>query len=148
MMMMMVKKSGAMTDHDEKEEAEISRSVLSAFRAKEDEIQKMKLALRDRLQAQLGRVEKETKLLTDIRQELETLQDPLSKEVAFVRKMIDTVNRELKSLGLTCQKKEKEYKEVLESFNEKNQEKGQLVAKLMEVTKLSNIYKYIKREEG
>lgn len=33
--------------------------------------------------------------------------------------------------------KEKEYKEALEAFNEKNKEKSQLVAKLMEVTFLS-----------
>uniref|UniRef100_A0A2K1ZAJ6 Uncharacterized protein n=1 Tax=Populus trichocarpa TaxID=3694 RepID=A0A2K1ZAJ6_POPTR len=36
-------------------------------------------------------------------------------------------NRELKRpLGQSCQKKEKEYKEALESFNEKNKEKARL----------------------
>jgi hypothetical protein len=94
----------------------------------------------------------------------------MRKEVAAVRKKIDTVNKELKPLGHTCQKKvklyqyqivnmllligmrnvkqnhwiwvffffnlsqEKEYKEALEAFNDKNKEKVQLITKLMEVS--------------
>lgn len=38
-------------------------------------------------------------------QELEALADPMRKEVAGVRKKIDAVNKELKPLGHTCQKK-------------------------------------------
>ena len=38
-------------------------------------------------------------------QELEALADPMRKEVSLVRKKIDTVNKELKSLGHSCQKK-------------------------------------------
>lgn len=38
-------------------------------------------------------------------QELEALADPMRKEVATVRKKIDAVNKELKPLGHTCQKK-------------------------------------------
>jgi len=38
-------------------------------------------------------------------QELEALADPMRKEVAHVRKKIDTVNKELKPLGATVQKK-------------------------------------------
>lgn len=38
-------------------------------------------------------------------QELEVLTDPMRKEVGMVRKKIDTVNRELKSLGQAYQKK-------------------------------------------
>ncbi|CAI9784567.1 unnamed protein product [Fraxinus pennsylvanica] len=53
--------------------------------------------------------------------ELDGLADPMKKEVAVVRKKIDTVNKELKPLGQTCQKKEKEYKEALEAFNDKNE---------------------------
>ena len=111
-------------------------------------------------------------------QELEALADPMRKEVSLVRKKIDAVNKELKPLGHTCQKKvdiflilikrqfiyfyfilnfhihlnldlvlfcfvcfiiiiisqEKEYKEALEAFNEKNKEKVQLITKLMEVS--------------
>lgn len=97
----------------------------------------------------------------------------MRKEVAVVRKKIDSVNKELKPLGHTCQKKvkfngiflcwqwtmrvywvffffgaivasyedlwqcmsqEREYKEALEAFNEKNKEKVQLITKLMEVS--------------
>lgn len=38
-------------------------------------------------------------------QELEALADPMRKEVSLVRKKIDAVNKELKPLGHTCQKK-------------------------------------------
>jgi len=38
-------------------------------------------------------------------QELEALADPMRKEVALVRKRIDSVNKELKPLGHACQKK-------------------------------------------
>lgn len=151
MMMKVVKNSGAMSYSgspivDDQEE-EMSRSVLSAFRAKEEEIEKKKLEVRERVQAQLGRVEEETKRLAEIREELEALQDPMRKEVAFVRKRIDTVNRELRPLGVNCQKKEKEYKEALETFNEKNKEKAQLVAKLMEMVTESETLRLKKLEE-
>lgn len=33
------------------------------------------------------------------------LTDPMRKEVAMVRKKIDLINREIKSLGQSCQKK-------------------------------------------
>lgn len=38
-------------------------------------------------------------------QELEGLGDPMRKEVALVRKKVDSVNKELKPLSLTVQKK-------------------------------------------
>lgn len=38
-------------------------------------------------------------------QELEVLTDPMRKEVATVRKKIDVANREVRSLGQSCQKK-------------------------------------------
>lgn len=38
-------------------------------------------------------------------QELEGLADPMRKEVALVRKKVDSVNKELKPLSLTVQKK-------------------------------------------
>ncbi|XP_068342546.1 uncharacterized protein [Pyrus communis] len=59
--------------------------------------------------------------------------DPMRRELANVRKKIDMANRELKPLGLSCQRKEKEYQEALESFNEKNKEKARLVTTLMEL---------------
>ncbi|KAK4582908.1 hypothetical protein RGQ29_025894 [Quercus rubra] len=119
-----------------KEDEELSRSALSNFRAKEEEIERKKMEVREKVQAQLGRVEEETKRLATIREELEGLADPMRKEVAVVRKKIDAVNKELKPLGHTCQKKEKEYKEALEAFNDKNKEKVQLITKLMEFDQL------------
>lgn len=112
---------------------EISRSVLSTFRAKEEEIERKKMEVRERVQAQLGRVEEETKRLAMIREELEALADPMRKEVSQVRKKIDTVNKELKPLGANVLKKEREYKEAQDAFSEKNKEKVQLINKLVEL---------------
>nr|GME16445.1 ankyrin repeat domain-containing protein 30A-like isoform X1 [Ipomoea batatas]GME16482.1 ankyrin repeat domain-containing protein 30A-like isoform X1 [Ipomoea batatas] len=122
--------NGTMTKEDE----EMSRSALSTFKAKEEEIEKKKLEVREKVQAQLGRIEEETRRLATIREELEALADPMKKEVSLVRKKIDTVNKELKPLGQTCQKKEREYKEALEAFNEKHKEKVQLITRLTEVS--------------
>ncbi|XP_074328735.1 uncharacterized protein LOC141666571 isoform X1 [Apium graveolens] len=119
---------------EEEEEEEMSNSALSTFKAKEAEIEKKKFEVRERVQAQLGRIQEETKRLADIRKELEGLADPLKKEVNIVRKKIDSVNKQLKPLGHSCQKKEKEYKDALEAFNEKNKEKVQLITRLMEVS--------------
>ncbi|KAJ4898329.1 hypothetical protein Rs2_25123 [Raphanus sativus] len=130
-----------------KEDEEMSRNALSAFRAKEEEIEKKKMEIRERVQAQLGRVEEETKRLAFIREELEGLADPMRKEVALVRKKVDSVNKELKPLGLTVQKKEREYKEALEAFNEKNREKVQLITKLMELVGESEKMRMKKLEE-
>ena len=95
----------------------------------------------------LGRVEEETKRLALIREELEGLADPMRKEVAMVRKKIDSVNKELKPLGHTVQKKEREYKEALEAFNEKNREKVQLITRLMELVGESEKMRMKKLEE-
>lgn len=51
-----------------KEDEEMSRSALSTFKAKEDEIEKRKMEVRERVQAQLGRVEEETRRLAIIRE--------------------------------------------------------------------------------
>nr|XP_017245780.1 PREDICTED: uncharacterized protein LOC108217460 [Daucus carota subsp. sativus] len=93
--------SGSMSKEDE----EMSKTALSTFRAKEEEIEKKKLEVRERVQAQLGRIEQETKRLANIREELEGLADPMKKELSLVRKKVDSVNKELKPLGQTCQKK-------------------------------------------
>lgn len=52
---------------DDKDE-ELSRSALAMFRAKEEEIEKKKMEVRDKVHAQLGRVEEETKRLAEIRE--------------------------------------------------------------------------------
>nr|VDC80045.1 unnamed protein product [Brassica rapa] len=124
------------SSHMSKEDEEMTRSALSAFKAKEDEIDKRRMEVRERIQAQLGRVEEETRRLSTIREELESMADPMRKEVSMVRKKIDSVNKELKPLGSTVQKKEREYKEALDTFNEKNREKVQLITKLMEMEQL------------
>ncbi|XP_071720193.1 uncharacterized protein [Rutidosis leptorrhynchoides] len=135
--------NGLMTKEDE----EMSRSALSTFKAKEEEIEKKKLEVRERVQAQLGRIEEETRRLATIREELEALTDPMKKEVTVVRKKIDSVNKELKPLGQTCQKKEREYKEALDAFNEKNKEKVQLITRLMELVGESEKMRMKKLEE-
>ncbi|KAL6574955.1 hypothetical protein OROMI_012240 [Orobanche minor] len=135
--------SGTLTKEDE----EMSKSALSTFRAKEEEIEKKKMEVKEKVQAQLGRIEEETKRLATIREELEALSDPMRKEVSVVRKKIDSVNKELKPLGITCQKKEREYKEALEAFNEKNKEKVQLITRLMELVSESERTRLKKLEE-
>ncbi|KAK9010379.1 hypothetical protein V6N11_036890 [Hibiscus sabdariffa] len=135
------------SSHLSKEDEEISKSALSTFRAKEEEIERKKMEVRDKVQLHLGRVEEETKRLAMIREELEAMADPMRKEVALVRKKIDAVNKELKPLGHTCQKKEREYKEALEAFNDKNKEKVQLITKLMELVSESERLRMNKLEE-
>lgn len=56
------------SSHMSREDEEMTRSALSAFRAKEDEIEKRRMEVRERIQAQLGRVEQETKRLSTIRE--------------------------------------------------------------------------------
>ncbi|XP_004494148.1 uncharacterized protein [Cicer arietinum] len=149
---LVVQNSGSLSfsSHLSKEDEEMSKSALSTFRAKEEEIEKKKMEVREKVQLQLGRVEEETKRLATIReeyQELEALADPMRKDVSIVRKKIDSINKELKPLGHTCQKKEKEYKDALEAFNEKNREKVQLITKLMELVSESEKLRMKKLEE-
>ncbi|CAJ2632394.1 uncharacterized protein LOC123890414 isoform X2 [Trifolium pratense] len=146
---LVVQNSGSLSfsSHLSKEDEEMSKSALSTFRAKEEEIEKKKLEVREKVQFQLGRVEEETKRLATIREELEALADPMRKEVSVVRKRIDSINKELKPLGHNCQKKEKEYKDALEAFNEKNREKVQLITKLMELVSESERLRMKKLEE-
>ena len=51
-----------------REDEEMSRSALSTFRAKEEEIERKRMEVREKVQAQLGRVEEETKRLATIRE--------------------------------------------------------------------------------
>ncbi|MBA0712985.1 hypothetical protein Golax_012050 [Gossypium laxum] len=83
----------------------MAKSALALFRAKEEEIERKKMEVRDKVQAYMGRVEEATRRLSDIREELDALIDPMRKDIAFLRKKIDTANRELKPLGQSCQKK-------------------------------------------
>ena len=70
--MLRVKNSGILSYNgspmiDDKDE-EMTMSALSAFRAKEEEIERKKMEVRERVQAQLGRAEEETKRLAEIRE--------------------------------------------------------------------------------
>ncbi|KAM1401117.1 hypothetical protein ACFX15_027579 [Malus domestica] len=132
---------------EENDDDEISRLAISAYQAKEEEIERKKMEVKEKVELQLGRAGEETRRLAQIWEKLEVMGDPMRKELANVRKKIDMANRELKPLGLSCQKKEKEYKEALERFNEKNKEKAQLVTTLMELLTESEKLRMQKLEE-
>ncbi|XP_022841843.1 uncharacterized protein LOC111365517 [Olea europaea var. sylvestris] len=129
-------------DHDE-----VSKLAIASFQAREEEIERKKMEMRMKVESQLTRAEEETKRLAQIWEELEVLTDPMRKEVASVRKRIDMANRDLKSLGQTCQKKEREYKEALEALHEKNNEKTQLTTTLMQLVNESEKFRMRKLEE-
>lgn len=67
---LVVQNSGSLSfsSHLSKEDEEMSRSALSTFRAKEEEIERKKMEVREKVQLQLGRVEEETKRLATIRE--------------------------------------------------------------------------------
>lgn len=68
--MIRLKSAGASTCHTSPLtdcDDELSKSALFAFRAKEEEITKKKMEVKERVQAQLSRVEQETKKLAEIR---------------------------------------------------------------------------------
>ncbi|XP_040991506.1 uncharacterized protein LOC121238617 [Juglans microcarpa x Juglans regia] len=139
--------SGRHSSTEESEDEEITRLAISTIQAREEEIERKKMEVKEKVELRLGRAEEETRRLAQIWEELEVLADPMRKEVATVRKKIDMANRDLKPLGQSCQKKEKEYKEVLEAFNEKNKEKTQLIATLMELLTESERLRMKKLEE-
>nr|GMD71314.1 ankyrin repeat domain-containing protein 30A-like [Ipomoea batatas] len=62
--------SGSNPMGDDKAE-EMTRTALSTFRAKEEEIERRRKEVTDRVQAQLGRMEEESKRLAEIREEKE-----------------------------------------------------------------------------
>ncbi|XP_047982454.1 uncharacterized protein LOC125223374 [Salvia hispanica] len=150
MFCMRKKKMSEMSDTDSPllhDQDMTTSSALAAFRAKEDDIERRRSEIRDRVQAQLTRVEEEAKRLHLIHGELDSVTDPMRKELASICKRVEIVNRDVKSLGVTCQKKEKEYKESVEAFNEKTTEKGQLLAKLAELMTESEKLRSTKLEE-
>ncbi|KAK1431431.1 hypothetical protein QVD17_07890 [Tagetes erecta] len=132
---------------EENDEEEITKMAFASFQAREEEIEKKKMMVKEKVELKLGRAEEETRRLAQVWEELEVLTDPMRKEIATVRKKIDVANREARSLGQSCQKKEKEYKEVLEAFQQKNNEKNQLTATLMELVKESENVRMKKLEE-
>ncbi|KAK6144673.1 hypothetical protein DH2020_021493 [Rehmannia glutinosa] len=132
---------------DNDDEHDASKTAIAAYQAREEEIERRKMEVRERVESQLNRAEEETRRLAQVWEELEVLTDPMRKEVAIVRKKIDLANRDLKSLGNICQKKEKEYKEAMEVFQEKNNEKSQLTTTLVELVNQSEKLRMRKLEE-
>lgn len=82
-----VKNSGMLSNNGspvrEDSEEEMTRSVLSAFRAKEEEIERKKMEVKEKVQAHLGRVEEETKRLAEIR---EVSRDNIYHRIMLVSK--------------------------------------------------------------
>ncbi|KAG8070878.1 hypothetical protein GUJ93_ZPchr0006g40633 [Zizania palustris] len=146
-MQIVCSRSASTGDEEGAGEWDSSRSALSLFKEKEEEIEQKKLEVREKVFSMLGRVEEETKRLAFIRQELEVMTDPTRREVDTIRKRIDKVNRQLKPLGKNCLKKEKEYKACLEAYNHKSNEKATLVDRLMELVGESERLRMKKLEE-
>ncbi|CAN0900647.1 hypothetical protein LINGRAHAP2_LOCUS20957 [Linum grandiflorum] len=122
-------------------------SRIAMLQAKEEEIEKRKMAVKERVELQLGRVEEETRKLVRVWEEIQVMEDPMKKEVAMLRKKVDLANRDVKALAQSSQKKEKEYREALEAFNEKSKEKSGLVATLKELLARSESLRMKKLEE-
>ncbi|KAL3649946.1 hypothetical protein CASFOL_006349 [Castilleja foliolosa] len=145
--MMSVASSGRSSTTDDNDEHEASQAVIATYQAREEEIERRKMEVRERVESQLNRAEEETRRLAQVWEELEVMTDPMRKEVGIVRKKIDLANRDLKSLGHICQKKEKEYKEAMDAFQEKNNEKAQLTSTLVEMVNQSEKLRMRKLEE-
>ncbi|KAK1416581.1 hypothetical protein QVD17_32372 [Tagetes erecta] len=111
--------------------------AVELFRAKEEEIEKKKMQVREKLKFQLDRAEEKTRRLSQVWEEVEVFKDPMRKELAIVRKKVDKANHELKSLRKSCLKKEKEYREAMEVLQNKNKEKKELTITLVELVKKS-----------
>lgn len=80
--------NGSPMNNDKEEE--FSRSSLALFKAKEDEIERWQMEIRDRVQIKLGLAEGATKRLAE--------RQISRKEVSAIRKRVDAINRELKPL--------------------------------------------------
>lgn len=132
---------------DDINDEDSTRSTFATFQAREEEIERKKMEVKEKVEMRLGRAEQETRRLAEIWEELEVLSDPYRKEVALIRKKIDLADREVKSLGQSFQRKEKEYKEALDGFNEKSKEKAQLMTTLTELMSESESLRMKKLEE-
>lgn len=136
-------RSSAGDDDDD----ETSKTAIATYQAREEEIERRKMEVRGRVESQLSRAEEEAKRLTQVWAELEELTDPSRKEVSNVRRRLELANRDLKTLQQICQKKEKEYKEAMEAFQEKSSERSQLTTALMELLNESEKFRIRKLEE-
>jgi hypothetical protein len=85
-------------------ELDSSRSALSLFKEKEEEIERKKLEVREKVFSMLGRVEEETQRLAFIRPPGAGAWRPYMPDPTR-RKRVDKVNKQLKPLGKTCLRK-------------------------------------------
>ncbi|ONI01092.1 hypothetical protein PRUPE_6G121000 [Prunus persica] len=82
--------------NDDKEE-EMSRSAVALFLAKEEEIERKKSEVKDKVQAQMGRVEETTKRLAEIQEEkeykeaLEALNEKNKEKAQLVSRLKELV---------------------------------------------------------
>ncbi|XP_076901869.1 uncharacterized protein LOC143556433 [Bidens hawaiensis] len=129
------------------ENVEDEKLAVELFQAREEEIAKKKMQVREKLEFQLDQAEEKSRRLARVWEELEVLKDPMRKELATVRKKIDKANQELRSLGKSCHKKEKEYREVMEAFRNKNEKKNKLTITLVELVKESEKARLRKLQE-
>ncbi|KAK9064034.1 hypothetical protein SSX86_017906 [Deinandra increscens subsp. villosa] len=126
---------------------EDEKRALESFQAREEEIEKKKMQVRNKLEFQLDRAEEKTRRLAKVWEELEFLKDPMGKEIAMVRKKVDKANHELRSLGQSCKKKEKEYREAMEAFHNKKEDKNKLKVTLVELVNESEKARLKKLQE-
>ncbi|CAH1430809.1 unnamed protein product [Lactuca virosa] len=135
--------TGASVDGNNEEE----KRAIALYQAREEEIQMKKMQVKEKVEFQLGRAKEETRRLAQVWEDIKLLTDPTRKDVIIVRKKIDMANRELRSLGQSCHKKEKEYREAMEVLHQKNVERNQLTITLVELVKQSEKARMKKLEE-
>ncbi|RWW15516.1 hypothetical protein BHE74_00007831 [Ensete ventricosum] len=124
---------------EEDGEEESPRSALSSVQAREEEIERKKMEVKEKVFARLCRVEEESKHLAMIRgvrtgshgRSNQERSGGITQEDRRSQSCIETSRTILSE------------KEALVAFDEKNKEKSQLVAKLMEVTLLSSASSFL-----
>eukprot|EP00271_Cylindrocystis_brebissonii_P020319 TRINITY_DN6681_c0_g1_i1.p1 TRINITY_DN6681_c0_g1~~TRINITY_DN6681_c0_g1_i1.p1 ORF type:complete len:253 (+),score=45.92 TRINITY_DN6681_c0_g1_i1:335-1093(+) len=121
--------------------------TVKKLESKEQEILRKKLAVEQRVRAQVSRVEQEARRLDELRRELNALEDPTRKEVSELRKRIELVDRDLRPIKALCDRKEKELKEAVVTYNDKSAQKTELVGKLFEIVTESERVRIAKLEE-
>lgn len=115
--------------------------------AKEEEIKRKTAEVGERVKVQAERVMQEAKKLEQLKKELETIEDPTKKEVADLRKRIEAVDKELRPMKALCERKERELKDALTTYNDKNAQKAELVGKLFEIVTESEKMRLKKLDE-
>ncbi|KAI3778374.1 hypothetical protein L2E82_07615 [Cichorium intybus] len=135
--------TGALVNGNDEEEI----CAIALYQAREEEIEKKKMQVKEKVECQLGRAEKETRRLAQVWEDIELLTDPMRKDLTIVRKKIDISTRKLRSMRQSCQKKENEYREAMEALHQKSDEKKRLTIILAELVKESEKVRMKKLEE-